>query len=46
MKPKRYGSLSHAADDIKVMYGHKNKRSLITRRTDGAEVFYIKWLED
>ena len=51
MEPNRYRCLSDAANDIKVSkqtlaYAYKNKRSLNTRRKGGAEVFYIKWLED
>ena len=51
MEPKGYECLSDAAYDIGVskqtlMYVHKNKRSLITRRKGEAKVFYIKWPED
>ena len=47
MELKKYECLSDAADDIKVsrqtlIYAHKNKRSLVTRRKGGAKVLYIK----
>ena len=50
MDQNRYECLSDAANDIKVskqtlVYAHDNKIPLITRRKDGAKVFYIEWLD-
>ena len=51
MEPKKYERLTDAANDIKVpketlIYAYENRRTLITRRKCGGNVFfYIKWLE-
>ena len=50
IKPTRYEFLTDAAKDIGVpkqtlIYAHKNKRPLITKRKDGIKVFYIEWLD-
>ena len=51
MEPGEYNSLSDTGSDIRVsrqtlIYAHKHKKPLITRRKGEAKVFFIKWLED
>ena len=51
VEPTKFESLDDAATFIKVLkqtiaYEHKHKKSFITRRECGANVFLIEWLED
>ena len=50
MEPTRYEFLTDTAKDIGVskqtlIYAHKNKRPLITKRKIGIKVFSIEWLD-
>ena len=50
MELRKCESLKDVANDIEVsretlVYAHKNRRQLITRRKGGIKVFYIEWLE-
>ena len=50
MEPTRYEFLTNTAKDIGVtkqtlIYAHKNKRPLITKRKGRIKVFHIEWLD-
>ena len=50
IKLMRYEFLTDAAKDIGVskqilIYAHKNKRPLITKRKNGIKVFHIEWVD-